>query len=119
MFTYGLVQVCVWAILDNIFMFWALKFPFSYRQLLLSGRIHLAHIISATLGLFIPMPAALVQLVDGYTIIFAPPLTCNGRNIDHIYYTLILPISVVIGITTLMQMIIVWTIFKVLVIFRI
>ena len=45
MFSYGLLQTCVWAVLDAVFFFWAIVAPFSYQQFKLSGKIRIAHII--------------------------------------------------------------------------
>ena len=95
-----------------MFLFWAIVAPFSYQQLKLSGRIRIAHIISVLLGLLVPLPPPLMQLVHGYTQYFSIKL-CTGYSQDYVYYTWLLPIVISIGITTFMQIYIIWTIFKV------
>ena len=110
-FFYSELQTCVWAVLDAMFFFWAIVSPFSFQQFKLSERIRKAHIISVLLGLLVPLPTPLIQLVYGYTNDF---ILCVGYNSNFIYYTWLLPISIFIGITTFMQIYIIWTIFKVM-----
>ena len=113
-FSYGLQQITMWGGLHATFLFWAVVFPFSYRQLKLSGRMRYAHIISVILAVVVPIPAALVHLlIDGYSASFSPTITCNGRNQDVTYYTFILPSSIIMCVITCLLVAIVWTIFKV------
>ena len=112
-FNYAVVQGCTWAMLHAIFLFWGVVFPFSYRQLRISGRIRHAHIISIILAVVIPLPAGLIHLVDGYIFTANPAFACAGRNLDITFYTFILPISVIICITACLLVLILWTIFKV------
>ena len=112
-FFYTGMQTSMWAVLDAVFFFWAIVAPFSYQQFKLSGRIRIAHIISVLLGLLVPLPTPLIQLVYGYTNYYAPVIYCIGYDGDYIYYTWLLPNSIIIGITTFLQIYIIWTIFKV------
>ena len=115
-FTCSVVQTCVWAVLDAVFLFWAIVAPFSYQQFKLSGKIRIAHIISVLLGLLVPLPAALLPLEDGYTQYFSVVFYCLPLNINYTYYTLLLPLSIFAGITTFVQIYTTWTIFKVAII---
>ena len=112
-FSYGLEQVCVWGVLHAIFLFWAVVFPFNYRQLKLSGRMRYAHIICIVLAVVIPLPAGLVHLKDGYVAAFTPTIICTGRNTDYTYYTIVIPLSIIMCILSCLLLVIVWTIFKV------
>ncbi len=96
-----------------IFLFWAVKFPFSYRQLRISGRIRYAHVISVLLALIIPLPGALFYLKSGFLSPRNPPLICFGAGTDHGYYTFTLPISISLGSTSCLLMLTFWKIFKV------
>ncbi len=91
--TYCFGQLSLWALLHATFLFWALNFPFSYRQLRVSGRIHRAHVISVLLGLILPLPGPLINLKEGYTYNFFFHY-CISHNI---YYTLLLPLSIISG----------------------
>ena len=113
MAVYCLEQISIWAALRAVFLFWAVKFPFSYRNLLSSGRIRYAHIISVLLAVIIPLPSALVFLKDGFLNNRNPGIVCIGRNIDHIYYLLILPISIFDAVTSCLLLLIFWIVLKV------
>ena len=107
------MQVCAWAVLHSFFLFWGVAFPFSYRQLRIQKKIRYAHIISVILALIIPLPSALIPLKDGYTFARAPVFACVGRNLDITYYTFLIPISILIGMTSCLMVLILWKIFKV------
>lgn len=105
-------QFCVWMFLHALFMFWGVVFPFNYRELKLNYLRH-AHIISVVLGLVLPLPAALAPLKDGYVVMVHPTLACAGRNTDITYYTLVLPLSIPLALTSILLTLMFWTIFKV------
>ena len=113
-YSYCLEQASVWAFLHGIFLFWAVVLPFNYRQLRISGRIRYAHIISVVLAVIIPLPAALVHLKDGHIAYYTPTLLCQARNRDYGYYTFVLPVSIIMCITSCLLVVIIWTIFKVI-----
>ena len=113
-FPYVLVQTGVWAVLDAVFFLWAIIAPFSYRQFKeFSGKICIAHIISVLLGLLIPLPSALLPLVDGYSQYFSIVLYCTPADVNYLYYTLTLPLSIFAGISIFIQIYTTWTLFKV------
>ena len=113
-FSYVVIQTGVWAVLDAVFFFWAIVAPFSYQQFKkLSGKVRIAHIISVLLGLLVPLPSALLPLVDGHTQYYSIVFHCTPANEKYVYYTLTLPLSIFAGISTLIQIYTTWTIFKV------
>ncbi len=112
-FTYCILQECTLATLHTIFLYWAVGFPFSYRQFKLQKRVRYVHIISVVLALVIPLPGALIHLGDGYRFLTTPVYACSVRNFDFAFYTLVLPISIMMCITSCLMMLIFWTIFKV------
>ena len=111
--SYTVLQTCVWTVLDAVFFFWAIVAPFSYRQFKLLGKIRIAHIISVLLGLLVPLPAALLPLMDGHSPFLSLTLYCSVSGANYTYYTLILPISIFAGISTFIQIYTTWTLFKV------
>ena len=107
------MQYTVWSVIHFIFMFWSIEFPFSYRQLKISGRIRYAHVGSVVLAILIPLPAGLIHLKDGYVDSLIPAIGCVGFRFDFNYYIMILPLSVLVAITTCLLVLIIWTLFKV------
>ena len=110
---YCVMQCTVWSAIHFIFMFWSIEFPFSYRQLKISGRIRYAHVGSVVLAILIPLPAGLIHLKDGYIDSLIPAIGCVGFRFDFNYYIMILPLSVLVAITTCLLVLIIWTLFKV------
>lgn len=113
-FIYCLEQTAIWAMLHAIFLFWSLRYPFKYRELKISERIRYAHIISVIVAIVVPLFPALINLKGGYVLTSIPSLACVGRSTEYIYYTIILPVSVILAILISLLALIVWTIFKVL-----
>ena len=103
----------MWAVLHATFLFWAVRFPLSYRQLKTSGRIRYAHIISVVLAVIGPLVVPCISLRDGYSSISASTISCRGRNFELVYYATILPGSFLVGATSCLLVVIFWTIFKV------
>ena len=115
-YLYCLDQTIIWGFLHSVFLFWAVVFPFNYRQLRISGRIRYSHIISVVLAIVIPIPAALVHLKDGHNAGITEILACPGHNDDYTYYTLVLPVSIMLCTTLCLLVVILWIIFKVIII---
>ena len=107
------MQICMWAALHATFLFWAARYPISYRKLRISGRIRYAHIISVLLAVVLPLLGPCVLLKEGFISTATPPLLCAGRNFDFVYYAIILPVSFLVGITSCLLVILFWTLIKV------
>ena len=103
----------IWGGLHAGFLFWSIKYPFNYRMFKLAGRTRYAHIISVVLAVVVPLPLALAHLKSGFIITANPSLVCVGRNRDYTYYTFILPISIIVAITSNLLVLIFWTVLKV------
>ena len=103
----------MWAVLQAVFMFWSVAHPFSFRQLKITGNIRYAHIISILLALLIPLPSAFTQLAGGSVFVTSLVLPCLGLNTNYIYYTFILPISLLLIGDAILLVLIVWILFKV------
>lgn len=112
-FTYFVIQVDAWAALHSSFLFWGVRFPFSYRHYKVSGKMRYAHIISVILVVLLPLPGPLVLLIDGYLITDNPNLVSAGRNTDHNFYLFTLLSTTLLAITSIMLVLLFWTIFKV------
>ena len=88
-------------------------FPFHYRRLKKEGRIKYVHVVTVVLGLVLPAISSLVPLIDGYTITPSPIDSCVARNMAVTFFTSILPISILLAVTSTVLIILFWTIFKV------
>lgn len=115
-FVYTVVQLNVWFAVHSTFLFWSVRFPFSYRSLRMSGRLRHAHIIIVIVGIVLPFPAPLVLLlVDGYFIPENPTLYVIGRNADVYFFMFTLVSSILVCIMVVMLILIFWTILKVII----
>ena len=90
-----------------------MNYPLSYSRLKDSGRIRYGHLASVVLALTFPLVGALVHLKDGYFAARNPTIICTGRNTDYTYYTFVLPICIVLGITSYELILTGWKILKV------
>jgi hypothetical protein len=112
-FSYVAMQLPFLVLVNSVVIFWGLAFPFSYRKQVMTGetwRVHLAIVLTA---LILPLPFAGVHLKDGFVGVEYPTTVCLGRNIDINYISFILPQSIMICISTILLILIFWTIFKV------
>ena len=106
-------QLCLTLLIFIFFLLWGVAYPFSYRQLKVSGNHRYAHIICVVLALVIPLLPALAHLKDGYVNLAGNPHNCFGRNPSINHYMFILPLGTIVGISTYLLVIIFWIIFKV------
>ena len=110
---YLLLQITLWGTFHALGLCWGIAFPFHYRRFKTEGRVKYVHITTVVLGLALPAISALVPLVDGYTITPSPIDSCAGRNADITFFTMILPISILIAASSTVLIILFWIIFKV------
>lgn len=118
-FTYGVLQISLWVLFHAIGVFLGIVFPFFYRKIREEGKIIYVHISTAVLAIVLPAIPALLHLIDGYAIASSSVDTCTGRNGTITYFTMILPISVVLASATTMLVIIFQKILKVLIVLNI
>lgn len=118
-YVYSIWQVTIWVLLFAVILFWGVRFPFSYRKVKTTGNIRYVHIASIVLAVFFPLVAVLVNLRDGYTISVDSPHICIGRDLNYSYYTFLLPLTIALGATSFLLVLIFWTIFAEFVLRRI
>ncbi len=92
---------------------WSILFPFHYRRFKISGRIKYIHVATIVLSLVVPTIPALLPLIHGYTITSGPFGFCVPRDIDTTYFTLALPTSILMAITTSVFVSLFWRLLKV------
>lgn len=110
---YCVNQMGYFVMFHAMLLFWALNFPFSYRQLKTSGKVRYVHIIVVLLALFLPVPATLGVLFQGFIYSRNPSPTCYVSSSEYVYFAFGLPLSVIMGITACMLLLSFWAILKV------
>ena len=113
-FTYGLIQGSLFVVFHAVGLCWGIVFPFHYRRFKTEGRIKYIHITSVILALVLPAISALLHLIGGYSIGSGLITSvCSGRSIAIAYFTTILPVSVLLSMTTSVLVIMFWKLLKV------
>ena len=108
-----IVQITLWGTFHAVGLYWGVAFPFHFRRFKSEGRIKYVHVTTVIVVLLLPMIPALVPLVDGYAITLGPSDLCVGSNMDITYFTVILPISVLMATSSTILIILFWIVFKV------
>ena len=135
----GMVQVyttlaaAVWWLMLTVALFWKIWFPFNARHQQSKGQIKYIHLGCGLTGLLVPLipviahvsayaaefnskPSNNVSFVSGglgFTSIRFPPVPCNGRSEEIIFYTNILPADIMLGIGITLITLIFWMVHKV------
>ena len=113
MHMYVLAQLILWTTFHALGILMGVAFPFVNRQLKVEEKTKYINALMVVTALVLPLFPSLLHLIDGYTISLAPIEFCLGRSIPTTYYTLLLPCSVLMAITTTALIIIFWKILKV------
>ena len=110
-----MVQFDAWGTMQAFFLFWCVKYPFSYRSMKVTGKLRHAHIIGVLVIVLAPLPGPLFLLIDGLSIAITdnPSLAAFGRNPDHFFYIFTVPATTLLASTTILLEFIFWTIFQV------
>ena len=91
-------------------LFWKVKFPFHAKAF---NNVKFVHIMVVVAALLLPVaPVISAFVTGGFTIGHFPPLLCVAKNGNAVYFTLILPISLIVAIGTTLLIIILATILK-------
>ena len=113
-FYYVLLQQAVWWFFHVFLMFWKIRFPFHARSFETDGYFKRIHITCVILGLLIPLiPVITVLGSEGFTITIFPPLLCNSKTADPVFYALVLPIIVLLQVGVSLLVVIFWIVHKV------
>ena len=110
---YSLGQISMWGLIRGTFLLRAVRDPLGFRRLKESGDIRYAHIISVAVAVALPLVGPCALLGDGYIVTSAPSQACVGQSFSVTYYTFVLPISFIVGLTSCLLLLFFWTLFKV------
>ena len=95
-------------------LFWKVQFPLHSRSYEKARRIKYIHLICVILALVLPLvPVITVASKGGFTITRYPTFLCTGSDADATYYTIVLPIVIILGIGTTVLVLVFWKIHKV------
>lgn len=118
----------LWWIVHISVIFWKLQFPFHARNLEIEKKIKYVHMASMILVFLLSgVPIAIIMLVDwrervagsnvmgtlgfGKTRFF--PIVCTAMSQNSVYYSIVLPINIIVPVGATLLIIIIWHIHKV------
>lgn len=128
MLQYALLQLAIFWLSHVSAMFWGLVFPFNWRLFKVTHKLKYIHLICVVIGVlvpFVPVVATMSQFAQdkssaeaakgglGFGITRFPSLLCNGRDKDTTFYSLVLPIIIIIMIGMTLLVFVFWIIHKV------
>ena len=92
-------------------LFWKVQFPLHSRSFETAHRTKYIHVIMVVLALLIPLiPVITSEIKGGYTMTRFPTILCTGSDKDVTFYTMVLPITIILGIGTSILVFIFWKI---------
>ena len=110
-------QVAVWWFCHEISIFWGICFPFHSRSFEKAHRTKYIHITMVTVGLVLPALPVIVTFTtgdpSGFGLTRFPPIVCTGLQRNATFYSLVLPINILMAIGIPLLVIIFWIIQKV------
>lgn len=113
MFYYTLLQEALWWFIHVAAFFWKVKFPFHARSCE-ERQLKYAHIAGVLVALLLPiLPVAVALANGGFVIATFPPLLCTGKKAAPTFYSLVVPVVILLQIGITMLLITFWTIRKV------
>jgi len=115
-FYYGIFQLAVWWFCHVVSLFWKIRFPFHARSFETAHRIKYIHITMVIVGLVLPTLPVIVAFTAGNPSTRGFRLTrflCTSWQRDPTFYSLVLPINIVLAIGVPLLIILFWIIHKV------
>lgn len=109
---YAGTQLILFAFFHSASLFWGIRFPFHYRKYKQNGYLKYIHFSTVAIAVLVPLIPGLSQLSKGFVPTRFPISTCVGRSGSVYYYTLVLPVSILLGVTVSLLVLIYWTILK-------
>ena len=117
MLYYGLFQLAVWWFCHEVSLFWGICFPFHARSFQTAHRTKYVHITMVAVGLVLPALSVIVTFTtgdpSGFGLTRFPPILCTGLQRDSTFYSLVLPINILLATGIPLLIIIFWIIHKV------
>ena len=118
-FYYCLFQLAVWWFCHVVSLFWKIRFPFHARSFETAHRLKYIHIVMVIVGLVLPTLPVIVAFTAGtpstrgFGLTRFPPILCTSLERDSTFYSLVLPINILLAVGVPLLIIIFWIIHKV------
>ena len=101
MLYYGLFQLAVWWFCHEVSLFWGIRFPFHAKSFENAHRTKYVHITMVAVALVLPALPVIVTFTtgdpSGFGLTRFPPLLCTGMQRDSTFYSLVLPINILMA----------------------
>ena len=108
------MQIAVLWILHVSVIFWNVRFPDHYMLLNRRHQIKYIHLVSVLVAIVVPViPVAAIFGTGGFVNGRYPPLLCLPSNPNAAFYSLVLPVSVLIASGVTLLLAVFWTLYKV------
>jgi len=114
---YSLFQLSVWWFCHVVSLFW--KIPFHAKSFEATHCLKYIHIAMVIVGLVLPTLPVIVAFTagnpssSGFVLTSFPPILCTRLQRDPTFYSLVLPINILLAIGIPLLIIIFWIIHKV------
>ena len=113
-FYYILFQGSLWWIFHVSVIFWGVQFPIHSKIFNNAHGTKYIHLTCVVLALLLPLvPVFTNAFKGGYTMGRFPPILCIGSDACATFYSLVLPVDIILGIGTNLLIVIFWKIHKV------
>ena len=114
---YCFMQIAVLWICHVSMIFWNVRFPDQYMLLNRRHQVKYIHLVSGLVAIVVPViPVAAIFGTGGFVNARFPPLLCLPSNANAAFYSLVLPVSVLIASGVTLLLAVFWTLHKVRVI---
>ena len=111
-FYYAVMQITMWWFFHVITLFWKIQFPFHARSFENTHGFKYLHITAFFLGVVIPaIPVVIMLATGGFVARRFPPVVCSARKLDVTFYSVILPIIMMVEIGISLLIIMGWKIY--------
>lgn len=114
-FSYASLQQILWVTFQSMGLLYMAALPRHFVQSERAGHLRLMHSVSVVTSSLVPVVPALIHLQgEGFRPVGMPPILCIGRNVEYLFYSLALPLSVFSVIPTVAGILTKWTLLKVI-----
>ena len=139
LFIYMLCQLALWWLFHTVSLFWKIMFPFHARSFNMSGKVKYIHITCVIVGILLPLLPIITLMakfaVDirkqnenstsqikndlflsgglGFRSSRFPAILCTGNDHDVIFYTVVLPIDIILASGCTILISVLWSVHSV------
>ena len=111
---YILLQLALWWFFHVSSLFWKINFPLNAKAVESAHRIKYVHITMVLLALVLPfIPVIAAFATTGFVLSQFPSILCLGSNTNASFYSLVLPIQLLLQVGIALLIAIFWKIHKV------